>query len=490
MTIKPFFRDVVLTFITEMAVLASFFLLYRLIAQYFGPQGVGEYSLVKRAAGMIQPLLLLGLGVGITRYVAISVSPERKMAFFKSGVVGVMIIAGLFLIAANIFQKEFAYFFLGSADFVSLVAPFSFFIGGLLMHSLIYSFFRGMMVSGYFNILQLLNISILPVFAFIFFSESSIGSAICFIGFLTGAFSVALFCFYAKGYFFRAVSLRPFWRELFLYSLPRCAGDILYGALFFLGPAVAAHFGSAVEAGYLSLAQGLVMALGSLIAPLGLVLLPKISGMIAQGKKNEIADGVNLLFTAIFHIGIFISFQAMIFADVAVKIWLGAELLPAVPIVRILFFSAMFYCFYAASVSILNASKNKPIDTTNLFSAIVFFIFLAGAALFILPIFPPTVSLACVFSATIIFLGILAYRSVREIYPQKITRDLFCVAVALAVNLPLAIISLSIKPFIAENLFLTILFGVILVVAYSVLFWFLNIRRVGQLSVKNNQFYR
>jgi len=37
---------------------------------------------------------------------------------------------------------------------------------------------------------------------------------------------------------------------------------------------------------------------------------------------------------------------------------------------------------------------------------------------------------------------------------------------------------------------LTILFGVILVAAYSVLFWFLNIRRVGQLSVKNNQFYR
>jgi len=46
--IKTFFKDVSLTFIIEAIVLVGFFFIYRLIAKNFGPEGVGEYSLVKR----------------------------------------------------------------------------------------------------------------------------------------------------------------------------------------------------------------------------------------------------------------------------------------------------------------------------------------------------------------------------------------------------------------------------------------------------------
>ncbi len=470
-----------------MAVLASFFLIYRLIAQNFGPQGVGEYSLIKRAIGIIQPLLLLGLGVGITRYVAISLSPKMKMAFFKVAMAGVIMAAAIFLIAANIFQKEFARLFFGSADFVSLVVPFSFLLGGLLTHSLVYSFFRGMMAYRYFNVLQILNISILPVFIFLFFSGMTIGSAIFSIGILTGFFSFIFFLFYAKEKFLCCDLPRSCWREIFLYSLPRCVGDILYGGLFFLGPVAAVYFGSAVEAGYFSLAQGLLMVLGSLIGPLGLVLLPKISDMIARGKNKEIAAGIDFLFIAVLYGGIFASLQAMIFADVAIKIWLGAEFLSAVPIIQILFFSGVFYSFYAASVSILNASKNKPIDAANLFAAIVFYAVFTGVIIFIAPIFSPIVSLACAFSATMIFLGILSYRSINKIYPRKINRDLLLAVFVLIINFPLAFFSLSIKPFIVENLFFMILYCFVLAAAYSFIFYFLNIGQIKRLLANDNR---
>ena len=55
--LRPFFKDISLIFITEAIVLIAFFIIYRLIAKNFGPEGVGQYSLVKRVFGFLQPLL-------------------------------------------------------------------------------------------------------------------------------------------------------------------------------------------------------------------------------------------------------------------------------------------------------------------------------------------------------------------------------------------------------------------------------------------------
>jgi len=81
--LKPFFKDVSLTFITEAIVLVAFFFIYRLIAKNFGPEGVGEYSLVKRVIGFFQPLLLLGLSVGLPRYIAMSQNKEQDFIIRK-----------------------------------------------------------------------------------------------------------------------------------------------------------------------------------------------------------------------------------------------------------------------------------------------------------------------------------------------------------------------------------------------------------------------
>lgn len=66
--LRPIFKDISLTFITQAIVLVSFFFIYRLIAKNFGPEGVGEYSLIRRVLGFFLPLLLLGLGIGIPHY--------------------------------------------------------------------------------------------------------------------------------------------------------------------------------------------------------------------------------------------------------------------------------------------------------------------------------------------------------------------------------------------------------------------------------------
>ncbi|MCD6470958.1 oligosaccharide flippase family protein, partial [bacterium] len=76
--LRPIFKNIILTFITQAIVLIAFFVIYRLIAKNFGPEGVGEYSLVKKVIGFLQPLLLFGVGVGLPRYIAMSKDSEQR----------------------------------------------------------------------------------------------------------------------------------------------------------------------------------------------------------------------------------------------------------------------------------------------------------------------------------------------------------------------------------------------------------------------------
>jgi len=55
--LTPIFKNILLTFVTEIIVFIAFFFIYRLIAKNFGSEGVGQYSLVKKVFGFLQPLL-------------------------------------------------------------------------------------------------------------------------------------------------------------------------------------------------------------------------------------------------------------------------------------------------------------------------------------------------------------------------------------------------------------------------------------------------
>jgi len=141
--LRPIFKGISLTFTTEAIVLVAFFVIYRLIGKNFGPEGVGEYSLIKKVIGFLQPLLLLGLGIGLPRYIAMSQDKGERSSYTKSGVLVVAILIFIFLIFINLFKEQFAKIFFGTITYTNLVFPFSLFLAGLTLHALVYSYFRG-----------------------------------------------------------------------------------------------------------------------------------------------------------------------------------------------------------------------------------------------------------------------------------------------------------------------------------------------------------
>ena len=90
-------KDYIVTIIVQFAVLASVFLVYKLAAEFLGTDGFSGYALSRRTISLIQPAILMGLGVGIPRYIAYGyANPDQKNpdAYF---------ISALFILAPVIF---------------------------------------------------------------------------------------------------------------------------------------------------------------------------------------------------------------------------------------------------------------------------------------------------------------------------------------------------------------------------------------------------
>jgi len=474
--LRPFFKDVTLTFITEAIVLVAFFFIYRLIAQDFGPEGVGEYSLIKRLIGFFQPLLLFGLWVGIPRYIAMSQDKEQRAGYLKASGLIVAAFTFVFLIFINLFKDYFAKIFFGTVDYTNFVLPFSLFLAGLTLHSLVYSYFRGRLFVKTFNLLQVINLGLVPIGILVFFKDVTIEEVITLIG--TSIFLIAFIfsLFFIKDFFFHIKKWRfiNLLKELFYYSFPRFIASFVYAGLLSLGPIFAAHFASIQEVGYLSVSQSLLSTMGVAVAPLGLILLPKVSNLISQGRENEIKENLNYLIGAAIQCSIFITFQLMIFTDIIIKYWLGPEFFSAIPVMRIVFLSLLFYFFCGAVGNILEASKVKPINMINLSVSLGIFLILSGILLFLLKLFSPIISISIAFTSGLISLGVLTYVSIRKIYPEKLNKDLNCLLIAITINVLLGGVAFLVKPLVISKFYYLIFLEVLLGFVYLSILWLLK----------------
>jgi len=473
---RSIFRNISLTFIAEGIVLAAFFFIYRLIAKNFGPEGVGEYSLMKKVFGFLQPFLLLGLGIGLPRYLAMSQNKEQRSNYIKTGGLVVAILTFVFLIFINLFRDYFAKIFFGTTNYINLVLPFSFFLAGLTLHVLVYSYFRGRLFVKTFNFLQIINAAFVPIIILIFLRDITIERFITLIGITTFVIAFLFLLFFIKEFFVRIEKLqfKNSLKELLHYSFPRFINNFVSACFLSLGPIFAAHFVSIRNVGYLSVSQSLLGAVGIVAIPFSIILLPKVGNLIKQKREEEIKENLNFLIGVTVQGSIFICFQMMIFSDVIIKFWLGSEFLDATPVMRIIFVSIISYLFCGVVGSILEASKVKPINLINSCISLGVFFTISGILLLLVKLFPPIISLSIAFTSGFVCLGILTYISIRKIYFEKLNKDLNYLWVAIGINTLLGGITLLTKSLVASRFYYLVIFEILLGVIYLLILWLLK----------------
>lgn len=176
------------------------------------------------------------------------------------------------------------------------------------------------------------------------------------------------------------------------------------------------HIGSVKEAGYVSFGVSVLNMIGAAFAPIGIILLPKASQLVAS-KSWDILERYT---KNILKITVFLTASGVILFEVFAKniliLYLGKELSDIVFVVRILIISAVAYNIYIATRSIIDAIYVKAINTRNIILSLALFVVVTSVALIF---FKSPTTVVCAFNVAIFFLGALILFEVKKIIKNK-----------------------------------------------------------------------
>jgi len=374
-------KDLLLTFFAEFIILITGLLVYKFAANLVGKDAFSEYALCRRTISFMFPALVMGLGVGIPRYIAYASSNSEYQhpdKYFLAGISVLFTSVIFFILLLNLFREPFAFLFFGNSEYAGFILPISIMIIGLTLNIACYSYYRGKLLMGKANTLQIINSGIIPVLAFL------IQKDIIHILTLTGLFWIftstgALIMILKTLKWDKSESLTPAIKELLSYGIQRVPGDFGMAALISLPAIITAHLAGIKEAGYVAFGTTILNMTGSVFAPVGLVFLPKASQLIASkdiGRLKEYIKKLAIL-TLLLTLAGLIIFE--IFADEIIKIYLGKGFNDLVFIARIIMLGCLASTFYVSMRSILDAYYFKAVNTKNIIISLA--IFLTGALL-------------------------------------------------------------------------------------------------------------
>jgi len=377
--------DYILTFSAEIIVLVAGLLVYKLAASQLGDEGFSGYALSRRTISFIHPLLIIGLGVGIPRYIAfaqVKGTEFRTGSYFMAGMGLLGAVALPVLALLLLFPGFFSQLLFGSTVFAWLMPELSLMLCGLVLHSLAYAYFRGSMRMVQANLLQLINMGLVPMAAFGL--GDSLGQVLLVTGLgWTAVASISCFFIFPR-LDWDGSEVKGCMRELFRYGVQRMPGDVALAGFLALPAYFTAHFvdDNLMTAGYVAFSMSLLGLAGAAFTPICLILLPSASEAIVAKDFARLKRQTNRITLWTFGLTLFGLLIFLLFAEFIVDIYLGSSPPALIFCLRLVLLAAPGYTIYISLRSILDAYYVKAVNTKNIFIAFLLFLLAAGAAYF------------------------------------------------------------------------------------------------------------
>jgi O-antigen/teichoic acid export membrane protein len=229
------------TIATEFTVMCAQIVAYKLAAHFLGTDGFSEYAVARRAATLISPLPLLGLAVGLPRYIAYSNGcgdAEAASRYYGATLRCVACAIVLCLGVLNLLREQFAFLIFGDRGYAHLILPISLMVLGLSLHGIVYSYFRGHLIMKRANVLQIVNLAGVPILCFVTLHQS-VGTLIFSLGLLWSVVAFAALCFTPVQQI--ALPARRETGELLRYGVQRLPGEFVLMAMLSLPVIFMAH---------------------------------------------------------------------------------------------------------------------------------------------------------------------------------------------------------------------------------------------------------
>ena len=365
-------------------VLLSGLLTLKLTACLLGTVGFSEYAIARRAISVLNFPLLLGLGISIPRYIALAGCSDadtiHQQAYFLGGLAVAAPVILSFCTVAVALPGPFARLFFGSQEYSYLTLPIVVATVGLYLHTLLYGYFRGHLRMWSANLLQLLNICLAPPVVVILAGWSAARS-IAFTGIWWTAISLCICLWVVLRMNVKNLSgvlLRRCMHDLLSFGIPRVPGEFAYFGLFAVPIFIVAHRFGVEGAGFFSFSISLCQLVSSMFATIGILLLPYISRLSAEGDWGKIQNVVSraLRISLVLIALIVIASEAVL--GFFVPWFMGQSFTAAVGQSRWLLLAAIPYVTYLVLRNPLDAITKWPYNSVNLalsFTTAVVFIY-------------------------------------------------------------------------------------------------------------------
>ncbi len=408
-------RDYATTFITEVVVVISYLLAFRVVATHLGENGFAEYALSRRTFSFLSPLAVVGLDVAIARFVAYALgnrSPERGYAGAALLLVGGA--TGILSALLWLFRDFFALLFFGSSTYVALITALPLLLVGGGLHIVAYGYLRGRSQIQRANVLMALNQGATPLAAALLGGDS-VPSILTAMG---GGWVVISALFLALTPMSMA-ELKPRVIELAKFGFPRMPGDLLQLALFALPGILFAHLVNIRSAGIVAFGVAALGMAGSVLTPISFVLLPTVAGLFARGSPEQVRSQVREILRITLPVLVLAIVAVEIFARPILRAYLGPQFSNGYNTLRLVMVGALPWGLYVILKSVIDARYVRPVNARNMLVASVTFVIVTVVVR--LAAGPPA-GIVLAFVLSLYVLGALTvievYRIVRGTQPQ------------------------------------------------------------------------
>ena len=371
---SPFVAHVFFTAAASVATVAASLFVLRFIAEGLGIEKFGAYSLSTRLMGFLLPFSLLGLNVTLPRFVSMAPGEREKRDYLLSAVLlgmvpNLLILAGGFLWSGLLAKAVFH-----DAGYQTLFLIILFWEISYFIYSVLDSYYFGTGQIRKSNYWQIFLGVAGPLFIAFYFSRS--GNVNLLAGsmaalYLATAIPLGFNLFLALMQKTAWPKIQSYIKELWIYTAPRFPVRFVLGSLLSLGPLLAPHFGTLQDAGFLIIGQMVfsVTEMGSVA--FSRVILPKAGELVAQGRHDYLKERIEDIVVFVFHAGIFMCFQLIIWTDQIILVWLGGQFKGAIPLMRILITAMPPYLLFIMLSPIIDTVEPKPVNLKNLIISFV-----------------------------------------------------------------------------------------------------------------------
>ncbi|WP_243356691.1 lipopolysaccharide biosynthesis protein [Bacillus litorisediminis] len=370
---SKFGKDVLVTIIGQIAVLLTAFGLNKLLSYKLGVVGFGEFSILKRVAGLVTFFMLAGIGIAIPKYLAAFREIDDRIKEARFVVSGLLIIAFLSIATISIiyvFRTPFVTILLGESGYEMYVLPVLLYAFSLTLTNFVYAYYRGLDRFYKYSVSQI-SVQLLTLLtAFIF--GGNIISLFYTWSFIIGSYGIYI-CIQAWWHYYPLTRINSYKKdlksslyELVSFSFSRVPGELIWFSFTVVPLIIINHkFGMETTA-YFTVATQINLLVTPFFSFVGLILLPLVSKSTVSNQFFQADQKVKRLAKIYFITGMLGIAIIELLTPLVINILFNSHFYPSIPIVRIIILAILPSAFYLLLRNPLDAASKVPYNTINL----------------------------------------------------------------------------------------------------------------------------